>query len=184
MNRRTPHEQSRRSGPLLTTRWWAAISSFVLAPSVSAQVSVTAGFDTSKWVAPRQAIELRIQSAAASDSMRLAILAGTLDLSALFLTVGDTVRYQPALHPLPAGEHALIVYSVSPNDQWTEVGRFPLRVLAAGGFERAEVLPRLSLNLKGQVAEGHSAAADAPLRSEYQDFVVSTGLQSLQRRAG
>lgn len=161
-----------------------AIGWLAAASSAGAQSAVTAAYDTSKWLAPRQAIELLIQSAALSNNTRLAIFAGTVDLSSLFRLTGDTVRYQSNLHPLPPGEHELAVYAVSPNDEWSEVGRVPLRVLTANGFERAEVLPRLAMSLKGQVAEGHAATADAPPRTEYQDVVVSAGLQSLQRRNG
>lgn len=184
MNRRTRYEQSRRAGPFRDGRWLAAVSLFVLAPAATAQVSVTARFDTSKWVAPRSAIELRIESGALPESARLAILAGAVDMSALFHVAGDTLRYQPNLFPLPPGEHELTIYVVSSNDGWSEVGRFPLRVLTPTGFQRAEFLPRLALNLKGQVAEGHSAGAEGPPRSEYQDVLVSAGLQSLQRRDG
>ena len=68
----------------------------------SGQVSITAGFDTSKWIAPRQAIELRIQSGALPDSARVAVLAGTLDVSALFRLAGgrEIARFRlPHLAP-------------------------------------------------------------------------------------
>ena len=142
---------------------------------------VTAAFDTTKWVAPRQVIELRVAGDSLPTGSRIAVVVGSNDLSALFRVTGDTLRYQPQLLPLPAGEQQVAVYVVAPDQQWTEVARFPLRVLTRAGYEQADVLPRLTFNLKGQVAEGHAAAVDAPPRADYQDLVVNTGLQTVHR---
>jgi len=142
---------------------------------------VTAAFDTTKWVAPRQVIELRVAGDSLPTGSRIAVVVGSNDLSALFRVTGDTLRYQPQLLTLPAGEQQVAVYVVAADQQWTEVARFPLRVLTRAGYEQADVLPRLTFNLKGQVAEGHAAAVDAPPRADYQDLVVNTGLQTVHR---
>src|SRR5687768_16232901 len=90
---------------------------------------VSAAFDTTKWVAPRQAIELRVSGDSLPTGSRIAVVLGSTDLSALFRTTGDTIRYLPQLLPLPAGEQQLAVYRVAADQQWTELARFPLRVL-------------------------------------------------------
>lgn len=145
---------------------------------------VTAAFDTTKWIAPRQAIELHVAGEPTATRRRIAVLVGSNDLSALFRTSGDTLRYQPQLLALPPGDQQLVVYSVSSEQQWTELARFPLHVLTLSGYEQADLLPRLTFSLKGQVAEGHGVTGDAPPRAEYQDLVVNTGLQTLHRGHG
>jgi hypothetical protein len=142
---------------------------------------VVAAFDTTKWATARQAIELRIAGEPLPSASRIAVVLGSTDLSALFRPTGDTLRYQSQLLPLPPGEHQLAVYVIGADKQWTELARFPLRVLTPSGYEQADVLPRLTFNLKGQVAEGHAAVADAPPRADYQDLVVNTGLQTVHR---
>ena len=145
-------------------------------------VVVSAAFDTATWVSPRQAISLRVADSLATGS-RIAVVVGATDLSALFRRSGDTLRYQPLI-ALPAGDQQLVVYSVSTDEQWAELARFPVRVLTPSGYEQADVLPRLTINLKGQVAEGHGVGADAPPRAAYQDLIVNTGLQTMHRGHG
>ena len=160
-----------------------AVAALGLALRLGAQspTLVTAGFDTTKWVAPRQPIELHVTGDSLPIGSRLAVVLGSTDLSGLFRAAGDTLRYQAQLLALPPGEQQLAVYVVAANHEWTELARFPLRVLTRSGYEQADVLPRLTFNLKGQVAEGHEAEADAPPRADYQDLVVSTGLQTVHR---
>jgi hypothetical protein len=143
--------------------------------------TVTPAFDTTQWVAPQQAIELHIAGGSVASGSRIAVMVGSIDLTALFRASGDTLRYQPQMLRLPSGEQQLAVYVVSGDQTWTELARYPLRVLTPSGYQQADVLPRLTLNLKGQVAEGHAAAADAPPRADYQDLVIGMGLQTLHR---
>src|SRR5688572_10951134 len=105
-----------------------AVAILGLAPGLGAQGApvVTAAFDTTKWVAPRQAIELRVAGDSLPTGNRLAVVLGATDLSALFRATGDTLRYQGQLFPLPAGEQQLLVYIVAADQQWTELARFPL----------------------------------------------------------
>jgi hypothetical protein len=146
-------------------------------------MAISAAFDTATWVAPRQAISLRVAADSLSTGSRLAVVVGATDLSALFRRSGDTLRYQPLI-ALPSGDQQLVVYSVSTDQRWTELARFPLRVLTPSGYEQADVLPRLTINVKGQLAEGHGVAADAPPRAAYQDLIVNTGLQTMHRGHG
>ena len=74
---------------------------------------VTAAFDTTKWVAPRQVIDLHIAGDSLPTGSRIAVVVGSTDLSALFRVTGDTLRYQSQLLPLPAGEQQLAVYVVA-----------------------------------------------------------------------
>src|SRR5687768_2070698 len=110
---------------------FGAVAALGLALRLGAQSPplVTAGFDTLKWVAPRQAIELHVIGDSLPTGSRLAVVLGSTDLSALFRAAGDTLRYQSQLLALPPGEQPLVVYVVGANHEWTELARFPLRVL-------------------------------------------------------
>lgn len=163
-----------------------AASLLLAASAVAAQdgLTVTPSFDGARWVAPGETIELTLGAPLAPGTGRIAVLIGHTDYSALFVPDGTRIVYRPRRVPLPSGEHDLTVYVVSPDNQWREVGRHPLRVLAPGGFEKVELTPRLTLNNKGQVAEGHDPAAAAPSREDYQDFSLNTGFQTLNVRDG
>lgn len=154
------------------------------AGSSQAPLTVTAGFDAALWRAPDAPIELRLSRALESGEGRIAVLVGLVDLSPLFTVTEDRLSYPQGAVPLPSGDNELAVYSVSPNGAWQEIGRVPLRVLRPTGFEQAELRPKLTLNSKGQVLEGHQPAGNRPPRSEFQDFSLNLGLQSLHVRHG
>jgi hypothetical protein len=147
-------------------------------------ITVTPSFDGTRWVSAGETIELTLGAPLAPGTGRIAVLIGHTDYSALFVPDGERLIYRPRRVPLPSGEHEVTVYLVSPDNQWREVGRHPLRVLAPGGFEQVELTPRLTLNNKGQVAEGHDPATAAPARDDYQDFSLNTGFQTLNVRSG
>jgi hypothetical protein len=147
-------------------------------------ITVTANFDGARWVSPNETIELALSGASAAPTGRLAVFVGKMDVSALVTRTGDKLSYRPRRLPLPSGEQQVTVYLVSPEQQWTEIGSFPLKVLTPTGYEKVELTPRLTLNNKGQVAEGHDPAANAPPRGDFQDLAVNTGFQTVHLRGG
>ncbi|MCI0436352.1 MAG: hypothetical protein L0271_22325, partial [Gemmatimonadetes bacterium] len=50
--------------------------------------------------------------------------------------------------------------------------------------EKLELVPRLSLNNKGQLAEGHEPDANQPPRAQFQDFSGNFGVQAVFERRG
>ena len=96
----------------------------------------------------------------------------------------ERLSYRPRRVRLPSGENELVVYLVSRSDQWREIGRVPLRVLTPSGFEKADVTPKIAVNSKGQVLEGHEPADNRPPRPEFQDFGLNLGLQTEHVRCG
>jgi hypothetical protein len=141
-------------------------------------VTVTPGFDGTAWLPRNTPIELKLSQPVPPATGRIAVLIGVTDLSAAFAVTPDGLRYKPDLLLLPAGESAVVVSLVNMKDEWTEIARFPIRVLTTGGFEKAEFIPRADLNLHGQVAEGHDAASTPPVRATYQDLTLNGGEQS------
>ncbi|HEX7038084.1 MAG TPA: hypothetical protein VF210_20125, partial [Pseudomonadales bacterium] len=106
------------------------------------------------------------------------------DWSSLFDIRPDVLTFRPGTLRLPAGEHDLVVYSVTEDNQWQEIGRTRLRVLTPRGFERAEVAPQVDVTNAGQLLEGHSPAGNLPARERYQDFTVAAALRSTLERNG
>jgi hypothetical protein len=151
--------------------------------NAQAPVTVTPGFDTT-WLPRNAAIELKLSQPVPPDVGRIAVFIGTTDLTAAFAATADRLRYRPGLLLLPAGESDVIVYLFTAADKSQEIGRFPLRVLTGGGFEKAEIAPQLELNLKGQVAEGHTPADNAPPRGTFQDLTGTAGEQSTHTASG
>jgi hypothetical protein len=84
---------------------------------------------------------------------------------------------------LPRGDYDVVLYLVG-DRAWTEIARAPIKVLAPGGFTAASADPSAALNMKGQLAEGHSGEAPEPERPTYQDFTLTGGLQSVHVRGG
>src|SRR5437867_4715129 len=167
-------------GQRLVALLWPALLRMVAPSALAAQdpLSVTAGFDPSRWLAPNAPIELRLNRPLTREDGRVAVFVGPVDLSALFTANADRLSYKPRGVRLPSGENDLVVYLVSDDEQWKEIGRAPLRVLTPGGFEKAGVTPRIAVNNKGQVLEGHDPAANRPPRPEFQDFGLNLGLQT------
>jgi len=167
-------------------RAWLAGNAFLLivVQTASAQEPgpVTPSFSGTTWVGPSERIALALKPPA--DAARVAVFIGDTDYSAMFDRLPDRLVFRARVLNLPPGEQDVTVYQVGADSKWQEVGRFPLRVLTPGGFQSVAMNPRLAVNNKGQVAEGHSPVENAPQRDEYQDYAVNTGLQTRHVRSG
>lgn len=175
--------RGRRRVPL---RRWLPAAALSVAASLPARAqelpTVTPGFAAGEWLEADASLELRLSARPAAGS--LAVMLGETDLTALFEATRGGLVYRPRGVRLPPGEHALVVYHVAADGRWTEIGRFETRILTAGGFREVSVAPKLALHNEGQVAEGHSAAAVAPVDPTYQRFTVNTGLSTSHVRSG
>jgi hypothetical protein len=168
------------------TRAWPVFLPLALCMRAHAQdaVSITAAFDTARWLPPETEIAFTLSRPLQPMDGRLAVLVGGLDVSALLTAVGDRTVYRPRTLPLPSGEHEVAVYVVRGADEWLELARWPLRVLKAGGFKKASLVPRLTFNNKGQVAAGQTPAAEPVQRTRFQDFAGNFGMQTVLERVG
>ena len=167
-------------------RRWLVLLACVVSSEARGQgeISVSPAFGGQQWVAPNATLELLLNGVPTATTDRLAVFVGHMDVSALVTRSGDTLSYRPKRVLLPSGEQEVIVYRVSPDQQWVEIGRFPLRVLTPTGYEKVELKPRLTLSNKGQVAERYDPAASAPPRGDFQDLSVNTGFQTVHLRSG
>ena len=176
-----------------------ALALLITAPAISAQDSTAAplaeqlpaeqplaiavSFPGDRFIGADTPLELELSRPLADADGRLAVVIGSTDVTALFDRVGRKLVYRPRLLRLPRGESELVIYQVK-GAAWTELSRHPLKVLAAGGFATASAKPTISVNMKGQLAEGHSAELPDPDRPTYQDFTFASGLQSTHSRDG
>jgi hypothetical protein len=174
------------------------------------ELTVTANFTSKESVTPKEPIELYLSRVLAPAEGRLAVLIGQTDLTRLLVTTETRLSYAPGLVPLPAGETQVIVYLVSPADEWKEIARLPLRVATAGGAPPAappeqtspaasqpqppeaeankakkyQLLPSLTLGFKSQAAESHFPATNRPERPTYGDFTLQGSLRTELERGG
>jgi hypothetical protein len=118
-----------------------------------------------------------------TDDGDVAVVVGSVDLTAMFVREGARLVYRSRSVALPSGDQQVTVYQVR-GGRWAELARFPLKVLTAGGFTKSSLSPSLSLNNKGQLAEGRSDGVPEPPRRTFQDFSVSTGERSSHERQG
>ncbi len=118
------------------------------------------------------------------DEGRLAMVLGAVDVTDLFRTTATGFAYRPELMPLPLGDSELVVYLATAQGEWRELARLPLKTLQTGGFESVTMTPRLDLNLRGQLDEGHDPESNAPQRSSFQDLNVQLDFSGSLGRSG
>ena len=140
-------------------------------PAAGQDLQITAGFEASSSVGRYDELALTLNRPLTPDEGALAVFLGTTDMTALFVLDGTVLRYQPELAPLPPGARDLIVYQVVEAQPWRQLERFPLRVRLRGDFEQAAFEPTLTVNNKGQLAEGTFPSPEEDVdRRLYQDF--------------
>lgn len=101
--------------------------------------------DAQAWREGDEPIRLLLSRSVSPGEGRLAILVGSMDLTDLFEWRDQALVYRPQSLPLPAGESELSVFLVTPEGQWRESARFPLRVLTESGFREADFAPQVDL---------------------------------------
>jgi hypothetical protein len=170
-------------GAAMTVPRWARAQEPVTSPPTDSVMTATASFATDRFIGSETPVGFTLDRPLAASSGRLALVVGSTDVSALAERTPMTITFRPRAVRLPAGESQVVLYLVK-GDVWTELARAPLKVLAAGGFTTASAKPSAALNLKGQLAEGHSGASPEPERPTYQDVTMNGGLQSTHVRNG
>ena len=149
----------------------------------SRAVEVTANFDRHRWIAANEPIELAI-GGPVDPAGRIAVMIGDVDFTALFERTQKGLRYRPGAISLPPGERELVVYHVATDHAWQEVGRFGMKVLTRGGYERAEAKPAVDVANKGQLASRSVPGLPAAARDRFQDVSFNLGLDTATVRRG
>jgi hypothetical protein len=153
------------------------------ATALDSTLTASASFPTDRFIAADTPVAFTLTRPLVPNEGRLALVVGTMDVSALAERSPTMITYRPRMVRLPKGEHEAMLYLVT-GGSWRELARVPIKVLATGGFTSATAKPSAALTMKGQLAEGHSAETPDPQRPTYQDFALSGGLQSEHARSG
>lgn len=150
------------------------------------EVTVQAeGLDAERWLKPQDSVTLRVDQPPGPAEGRLAFLVGEVDSTVLFRpTAPGRLTYDGRVVPLPSGEKEIAVYLVGTDGQWQEIARIPLKVLTPGGFQKAEVTPRLELTEKSQFQEHVSGDAVHSDRPEFHDAALQGGVTTEHQRPG
>lgn len=157
----------------------------VLGVAASAQeLAITPAFKTDQYLPRTQAIELLMNRSLLPADGRLALFFDQTDLTSLFSVAADRIIYQPEKLPLPAGEHQLVVYLVSPENGWREIGRAQMKILSRRGFEKAIVKPAADFTGKAQPFSDHAPDTNQPERATFQDGTVQMTIHSEHVRPG
>ncbi|MEZ5308946.1 MAG: hypothetical protein R2684_17510 [Pyrinomonadaceae bacterium] len=112
-------------------------------------------------VAPKEAISLKLSRAIAPQDGRVALMIGSMDVTAFVAVEDETVRYDANRFPIDAGSHDVSLYLVDANGAWTLVSQETLVVAAAiddgqqmpdenSNAFTTEFTPNVSLNLKSR----------------------------------
>lgn len=145
--------------------------------------TVTASFSEIQTISPDEPIDLSLDRPLAPAEGRLAVFIGSMDATILFTSRPDGLRTAARSLPLPAGVHPLILYLVSPDEEWKPVARFILRVSndrpAAGGTQDGleQRAPRYPLQGASGSGDGHS-----PVLAVVPSLALSLQSQRLESR--
>jgi hypothetical protein len=130
----TPQKRSRCSArsALIVAGCLAVLASCLcLANQAHAEddLAITPAFDTQTPITTDKPIELKLSRPLKANEGSVAITINRTDLTSLFIIDGQRRVYSPALVPLPLGEAQVVVYLVSQDSSWREVGRFNLQIV-------------------------------------------------------
>lgn len=146
-------------------------------------IGIIANNFESKWLDPDDVLTIQMSRFPDPNEGDLRIVVGSADLSSLLqVGSGSELVLKTDVVPLPRGSNDIVLYLVTPRGEWQELSRSTLQVRSVGGFETAEVSPRVDLVNKGQLSEGHSKDAGTPDRRTYQDFAVQAGVTTTHGR--
>ncbi len=181
----------------------ACANAVLLARADSQDISATASFSDKGSLALGERLSFSLNRPLQPDEGVLAALIGSTDITALSSVDKNGLSYDTAILPLPAGETVAVLYLVTPDNRWTEIARFPLRIepdIAAApvtqqqppadstqqsvnvqkkwGFDRANITPSLTIGMKSQFAEKAFPDTSASERPTYNDLTLQGSLQT------
>jgi hypothetical protein len=140
--------------------------------------------DAPDWIRASDVARLALSRTLTADDGSIAVLIGDTDWSGLSEVSGTTLSIRPAGVGFPQGEHTIAVYHVDTNRQWVPIGQSTLKVLTAGGFEKAVATPTVEVGLTGQAALERTPAQPRTDRDTFQDFSLRAGIETTHVRNG
>jgi hypothetical protein len=182
---------------------WLVLISATRAQTAPEALIVTPGFAGKESVAPGEVIELRLNRSLKPEEGKPAVLIGQTDVTNLLTLSETTLAYLPTPTPLPLGETTITIFLIAPDDEWKEIAKFPLRVVAPNseqpvtngdanntaapaqaearrrfGFDKFDFVPSLTLGFKSQFAETHFPETNKPARPTFADATLQGSLKT------
>jgi len=161
------------------------------------RLTVTASFTNRASITPKELIALRLSRIVEPSEGALAVFVDQTDITSLFNSTPKALNYASNSLPLPTGENILIVYLVSPANEWNEIGRFSLVVRDAGhtlqnsnakatasddpkkhGFDKFEINPSLALNVKSESTLLFFPETNRPARINFTNLAFQASIQT------
>lgn len=126
------------------------VSAWLVGPA-QAQPQLEASFDQ-QWQPADAVLRLRLQAGTLPATPDLRVFIGTRDVSPLLRWAGPgLLELLPAGQAWPAGESELVLYDA----QWTEIARWPVRVLNAAGLESSQFENKIDLQTDRRAVSRH-----------------------------
>jgi hypothetical protein len=163
----------------------ASVTTNAQSPAAPEAVRITADWDVARHQPHDAMLRFTLSRPMTAADGRLAVIVGRTDLTALADMSGARVRLPLRGERLPAGDLDVLAYLVSPEGDWREVGRFPLKRLTRVGVESMQARPTLDLQTDGQLdARLPDGAPPAERGRMYQDVSVNAGVESAVHERG
>ncbi len=134
-----------------------------------------------RWLSHNEIVELEFNKEFGLEDRNVAVFINDTDITALVTIEDGKIIYDPKSLSLPPGESNLIVYEITQQGQWNELGKFHLQARDRLGFERAEIVPTLEIGYKSQLYADHNEGND-PGRDQYIDFEGGLNLRTVHER--
>ena len=170
-----PVTSCKRLVPMLirTTCLAFLIAFVVLVPArlYAQPISIEADFSDRSSIGRYETISFSLSRAPTPEEGRLSVWVGASDVTAFLEREGNQLRYDPVWAPLPSGDQEVMLYLISPANDWQELMRLPVRIQTIAGFEKIEIAPNITLNNKGQLVQEQFPEPDFDdPRKTYQDI--------------
>jgi hypothetical protein len=167
----------------------------VIAYAQTPALAVKASFVGKPAISPLERIAVSLNRPLQASEGRLVVFIGLTDMTALFTATPSGLSYAPSALPWPTGENPVIVYLVTPADNWKELARFTLRVTGNAtteapnkentrrfGFDKFNIDPSVTVGVVAQPREAHFPTSNRPERPTYTDVTLQGSLQTSLRR--
>lgn len=204
--------------PKVDARIIGVVISFALGlifpASVAAQrenstLEIRTNFADKTTVSTKANLELMLNRPLTPGEGSLAVFIGETDVTRLFSLTEQRLSYAPFGPPLRPCSTTLVVYLVSPQDDWREVARFDLHVKESEGaaadtqpdasasttpvtnsssearrfgFDKFELTPSLTVSLKWQSALLFFPDSNRPDRINFTDIAIQGNVRSVMKR--
>jgi hypothetical protein len=156
---------------------------FAAAVATGQELTIEPNFGND-YVPHNHALQLKLSRPIGSEEGKVVVFIDQTDVTQLIRVSPSLISYGPNALPLPAGQHEVIVSLVRSDDTWSELGRFPVKVLTRRGFESAAIRPSLDLSNKGQVGLHEIPENAFGTRSTFQDVTLQGGMATELQRGG